>query len=110
MILIILVLAYVGILFKRLAEKHKKNPVAIAVLGIVVFFFGLFSLSFLLGVILAITGYNVQSMNTFLLEIIGYLMGGTVVWGVYVYLDKKWSNKSGSSDYEIIDDSWEEDL
>ena len=109
MILIILVLVYVGILFKRLAENHKKNPTAFAVLGIVVFLVGLFVLSFLLGLGIALSGYNVENMNLFALEIIGYLLGGVVVWLVYLFLDKKWTNNKRLTDYEVIDDSWIED-
>ncbi|MEN8786715.1 MAG: hypothetical protein ABF264_05465 [Flavobacteriales bacterium] len=109
MILIILVLVYVGILFKRLAEKHKKNPTAYAVLGIVVFLVGLFVLSFLMGLIMALSGYNVQNMNVFALEIVGYFMGGTVVWLVHSYLDRKWSKNKKTTDYDVIDDSWIEE-
>ncbi len=106
MLLIILVLVYVGILFKRLAERHKKNPTAFAVLGIVVFLIGLFSLSFLLGLILAFTGFDLENLNLFVLEIIGYLLGGVTVWLVYFYLNKKWTKNKSEVDYEVIDNSW----
>jgi len=109
MLLIVLVLIYVGILFKRLAEKHKKNPVAFAVVGIVAFILGLFALSFLLGIVLALLGYQVQPINRFLLEIVGYAMGGVVVWISHRYLDTKWEKSKTETDFEIIDDTWEED-
>jgi len=108
MLFIILVLVYVGILFKRLAEKHKKNPTAFAVLGIVIFLVGLFILSFLLGIVLALVGYEVQNLNKFVLEILGYAMGGVVVWATHWYLDRKWSQSKSKTDFDIIDDSWDE--
>jgi len=97
----LLALYFIGKSFYTLAEYHKKNKWGFAFAGLGVYFGG----NVLLVLMIAIFYVEFLDSGSFLLDIIGMLIGAISAVLFYSHLKKKWENDTKfSNNVEILDD------
>lgn len=87
----ILLLYWIGKYFYKLAEKYDKSKWGYAVLGVVVYYGGIFVFGISFGIIAEIIspGY-LDTVNETALSLLGLPFGALACYGLYKYLKKTW--------------------
>ena len=100
----LLLLYWIGKYFYKLAEKYNKSPWGYAILGIVVYYGGIFVFSIIVGIMAEII--SPLFLETFNETLFGLLMlpfGILSCYLLYKYLEKTWS-KNSQDPIELIDE------
>ncbi len=89
----ILFLYLIGKYFYKLAEENSQNKWLYAVLGIVIYYFGVFLGGFILGFIFLIADFDFDWDNNTLNNLIAIPFGFTADYLFYSILKKRWLTK-----------------
>ncbi len=101
----LLLIYFIGKYFYKLAEDHNKSQWGFAVLGVVMYYVGIFIGA---GAIALLIAYNdatgLDDINEVMLGLAGVPFGLLACWIFYKILQKNWSNKNTSHwDTEVLD-------
>lgn len=102
----ILLLIFLGRAFYKLAFDYEKdNKWLYPVLAIVTFYAGTFIAGLVIGLIYLVNGSPVDTLDEFLLTIIGIAVGACFCWGLYAILKYNWEkNAKLNPNSNILDD------
>ena len=101
----LILIYFIGKWHYQLATDYHKNKWLFAILGVIVYYLGVFAGGFILGIIGIVTGYEgLFELPDLLLSIIALPFGLLTTWGLYKFLEKNWS-KNNFSDPEMLDDT-----
>jgi len=104
----LLLIYWIGKSFYNLAEKNEKGNWLYAILGVVSFYAAQIVL---IALLIIIAGDNALTDSEVALNLIGVIAGGLSCWGLYQYLDYRWSEaakqnqaESYLQDSDLLDD------
>ncbi len=96
----ILLIYWIGKYYYNLADEHDKRKWGFAFLGIGIYYAGLLSFGFLIGVILSLIDPSlIERINEYLLAILALPGGILTTYAVYKYLEKKWAKEMKKFDH-----------
>jgi uncharacterized membrane protein HdeD (DUF308 family) len=100
----LILIYFIGKKFYQLADKYDKNKWGHAISGVITYYAGAFVFGMLIGVAIELWGsISVLEMNDMVLGLIAMPFGILSVFGLYVFLKKRYE-KNASTMTDSIDD------
>ncbi|MFK7757239.1 MAG: hypothetical protein AB8B53_09945 [Flavobacteriales bacterium] len=96
----LILIYFLGKAFYDLAAEHGRSRWGTAISGVCFYI----ALQVLFVVVLIFVVDSFETINTFLIDIIGIGVGALAAYILYQYLKFKWENQPVHSDYELLDD------
>ncbi|MBI3519078.1 MAG: hypothetical protein HY062_06935 [Bacteroidetes bacterium] len=98
-----LLLYFIWKYYSELAFEYEKSKWGYVILGIATYYLGTFAGGFLIGMIIILMGSDIDAVSDILLSVMAVPFGILSVWGLYKFLQKKWSKKTENSNSESLD-------
>lgn len=100
----LLFLYFIGKYFYELAQSHKKSAWGYAILGVITHYAGAFTFGLILGLFDELFSWNfLDDTSEMVIGFIALPFGLMSCWGLYTYLNKKWSKEDNNIENQIQD-------
>lgn len=101
----LVLLYFIGKKFYTLAEEYDKSIWSYAVLGIVIYYIGLYGAAFIVGIVFAMMESTfLENMNDFVLGLMLMPFGLLSCYLLYLFLEKKWKKEKPKRQEKLIDE------
>ena len=102
----LLLVYFIGKAFYDLALKFNQNKWGFAVLGILSYYLGLLLGGGLIGICMELfSPGSVEEFPDMVLGLMCIPLGALACWGVYKFLERKWSRPAETKSHNVLDDN-----